>query len=103
MEREAQLLLQPERRATAVRLDFTRHQRRDSTWASSIESTPSAAPRRSRSGEDTLTSYEVGLKSTWGDGRTRFNAAAFYYDYEDFQTFRFELLNQVIFNTMPTR
>jgi hypothetical protein len=41
----------------------------------------------------------VGLKSTWGDGRTRFNAAAFYYDYEDFQTFRFELLNQIIFNT----
>ena len=50
-------------------------------------------------GEETLTSYEVGLKSTWGDGRTRFNAAAFYYDYEDFQTFRFELLNQIIFNT----
>ena len=41
----------------------------------------------------------MGLKSTWGDGRTRFNAAAFYYDYEDFQTFRFELLNQIIFNT----
>jgi iron complex outermembrane receptor protein len=50
-------------------------------------------------GEETLTSYEVGLKSTWGGGRTRFNAAAFYYDYEDFQTFRFELLNQIIFNT----
>ncbi len=50
-------------------------------------------------GEETLTSYEVGLKSTWGEGRTRFNAAAFYYDYEDFQTFRFELLNQIIFNT----
>jgi len=49
-------------------------------------------------GEETLTSYEVGLKSTWGGGRTRLNAAAFYYDYEDFQTFRFELLNQVIFN-----
>jgi iron complex outermembrane receptor protein len=49
-------------------------------------------------GEETLTSYEVGFKSTFGDGRTRLNAAAFYYDYEDFQTFRFELLNQVIFN-----
>jgi iron complex outermembrane recepter protein len=49
-------------------------------------------------GEETLTSYEVGFKSTLGDGRTRFNAAAFYYDYEDFQTFRFELLNQIIFN-----
>jgi iron complex outermembrane recepter protein len=50
-------------------------------------------------GEETLTSYEVGFKSTLADGRTRLNGAAFYYDYKDFQTFRFELLNQVIFNT----
>jgi iron complex outermembrane receptor protein len=49
--------------------------------------------------EETLSSYEVGFKSTLMDGRTRFNASAFYYDYKDFQTFRFELLNQVIFNT----
>ena len=39
------------------------------------------------------------LQVDLGDGRTRLNAAAFYYDYKDFQTFRFELLNQVIFNT----
>ncbi len=50
-------------------------------------------------GEEKLTSYEIGFKSTWGDRRTRLNGAVFYYDYEDFQTFRFELLNQVIFNT----
>lgn len=50
-------------------------------------------------GEETLTSFELGFKSTWAPGRTRLNAAAFYYDYEDFQTFRFELLNQIIFNT----
>ena len=49
--------------------------------------------------EETLSSYEVGFKSTLMDGRTRFNASAFYYDYKDFQTFRFELLNQIIFNT----
>jgi iron complex outermembrane receptor protein len=49
--------------------------------------------------EETLTSYEVGFKSTIFDGTTRLNGAAFYYDYKDFQTFRFELLNQVIFNT----
>lgn len=49
-------------------------------------------------GEETLRSYEVGFKSTIFDGRARFNGSAFYYDYEDFQTFRFELLNQVIFN-----
>jgi len=49
-------------------------------------------------GEETLRSYEIGFKSTIFDGRARFNGSAFYYDYEDFQTFRFELLNQVIFN-----
>jgi iron complex outermembrane receptor protein len=32
-----------------------------------------------------LTSYELGLKSEWFDGRLNFNAAAFYYDYEDIQ------------------
>jgi iron complex outermembrane recepter protein len=48
--------------------------------------------------EETLRSYEVGFKSTILDGRARFNGSAFYYDYDDFQTFRFELLNQVIFN-----
>ncbi|HET6630938.1 MAG TPA: TonB-dependent receptor [Woeseiaceae bacterium] len=50
-------------------------------------------------GDETLRSYEVGFKSTLFDGRARFNGSAFYYDYQDFQTFRFELLNQVIFNT----
>ncbi|MEZ5500234.1 MAG: TonB-dependent receptor [Steroidobacteraceae bacterium] len=50
-------------------------------------------------GEETLTSYELGFKSTFAGGTTRFNGAAYYYDYKDFQTFRFELLNQVIFNT----
>ena len=49
--------------------------------------------------EETLHSYELGFKSTLMGGRTRFNASAFYYDYKDFQTFRFELLNQIIFNT----
>lgn len=49
--------------------------------------------------EETLTSLEVGFKSTLGGGNTRLNGSAFYYDYSDFQTFRFELLNQVIFNT----
>lgn len=49
-------------------------------------------------GDETLLSYEVGFKSTIFDGRARLNGSAFYYDYQDFQTFRFELLNQVIFN-----
>ncbi len=49
--------------------------------------------------DETLTSFEVGFKSTLGGGRTRLNGSAFFYDYEDFQTFRFELLNAIIFNT----
>ena len=50
-------------------------------------------------GKETLTSFEAGFKSTFADGRARLNGSAFYYDYADFQTFRFELLNQIIFNT----
>lgn len=37
--------------------------------------------------EETLTAYEVGLKSTLFDRRLRFNAAAFYYDYQDLQLY----------------
>ena len=50
-------------------------------------------------GPETLTSLEIGFKSTFAGGRARLNGSAFSYDYEDFQTFRFELLNQVIFNS----
>jgi iron complex outermembrane receptor protein len=34
---------------------------------------------------ETLTSIEAGLKLSLADNRVRFNAAAFYYDYKDFQ------------------
>jgi len=37
--------------------------------------------------DEILTSYEVGIKSTFSDGRVRVNASVFYYDYEDFQAF----------------
>lgn len=50
-------------------------------------------------GPEELTSLEVGFKSTFAGGRARLNGSAFAYDYADFQTFRFELLNQVIFNS----
>ncbi len=53
-------------------------------------------------GEETLYALELGFKATLGDGAARLNASVFSYDYRDFQTFRFELLNQVIFNTDAT-
>jgi len=34
---------------------------------------------------ETLDAYETGLKSTWLDGRVRFNTAAYYYDYKNYQ------------------
>jgi len=48
--------------------------------------------------EEELNAFEVGLKSTIFGGTTRFNAAAFYYDYTDMQVFAFQFFNQVIFN-----
>ncbi|WP_212541910.1 TonB-dependent receptor [Sphingopyxis indica] len=37
--------------------------------------------------EETLTAYEIGLKSTLLDRRLRLNAAGFYYDYKDLQLY----------------
>ncbi|NIB40780.1 TonB-dependent receptor [Pseudomaricurvus alkylphenolicus] len=42
-----------------------------------------------RHDEETLHSYELGIKTEFGDGLARFNATAFYYDYEDYQSFSF--------------
>lgn len=39
-------------------------------------------------GSETLHAFELGLKSQLFDRRLRFNAAAFYYDYEDYQAFK---------------
>ena len=52
--------------------------------------------------EENLTAYEVGFKTDLFGGRSRLNAAAFYYDYSDYQAFAFVNLNQVIFNTDAT-
>jgi iron complex outermembrane receptor protein len=48
--------------------------------------------------KEELNAFEVGYKSTIFDGSTRFNAAAFYYDYSDMQVFAFQFFNQIIFN-----
>lgn len=48
---------------------------------------------------ETLTSYEVGYKSEWFDHRLRFNAAAYYYDYHNYQALIYTLgLEQLIIN-----
>jgi iron complex outermembrane receptor protein len=49
-------------------------------------------------GSETLDAYEVGFKSTVLGDTTRINGSLFYYDYQDFQTFQWLILNQVIFN-----
>ena len=49
--------------------------------------------------EETLHAYEIGFKAELFGGTTRFNASGFYYDFTDYQTLRFELLNTIIFNT----
>lgn len=49
-------------------------------------------------GQEVLTSFEVGSKSQWADGRVRFNAAAFYYDYNNYQAFFLAGLSQSIAN-----
>ena len=45
--------------------------------------------------EEELNNYEIGLKSTFLDGRVRLNAALFYSDYEDFQVQTVTTINGV--------
>ena len=44
---------------------------------------------RIRHDEETLHAFEAGIKTEFADGRVRFNATAFYYDYDDYQAFTF--------------
>ena len=45
-----------------------------------------------------LTSYEIGSKQTFDDGRAHLNGAIYYYNYSDYQAFNLILLNTVIGN-----
>lgn len=49
--------------------------------------------------EETLTSYEIGFKTEFFEGRYRINGAVFYYDYKDFQAFQLIGIGQSVFNT----
>jgi iron complex outermembrane receptor protein len=50
--------------------------------------------------QEELTSYEIGFKSEFADGRARLNGAAFYYQYNDYQAFLFDSvsLSNFLFN-----
>lgn len=48
--------------------------------------------------EETLTAYELGLKSELFNGKATFNSAVFYYDYKGFQAFSFDQLTSVVTN-----
>ena len=45
-----------------------------------------------------LLAFEAGFKSTFQNGRTRFNGSAFYYDYTDYQAFLFVGVGGVVIN-----
>jgi len=48
--------------------------------------------------QETLTSYEIGEKITFLDGRARLNSAIFYYDYQNYQGFLVKYLTTVVQN-----
>ncbi len=58
----------------------------------------SAGPDEIKYDEETLTSYEIGLKAAMLENRLRFNATAFYYDYEDLQALTFKGTSSFITN-----
>lgn len=48
--------------------------------------------------KEVLYSLESGIKKTTADGRTRFHLDAFYYDYQDYQTFLFTGVAGIVIN-----
>lgn len=48
--------------------------------------------------KEVLLSYEAGFKTTFNDGKTRLNGAAYYYDYSDYQAFLFVGVGGVVIN-----
>lgn len=49
-------------------------------------------------GDETLLSYEGGFKLTVADGKLRLNGAAYYYDYQDYQSFLFTGVSGLVVN-----
>lgn len=59
---------------------------------------PSVDPTEFKFDEERILSTEVGVKSEFLSHRLRVNADAFYYDYKNFQAFKFNGLTQLVFN-----
>ena len=51
---------------------------------------------------EVLTNFEGGVKYAFPDGKTRFNAAAFHYDYKDYQAFLFSGVGGIVINADAT-
>jgi len=51
---------------------------------------------------EVLINYEGGVKYTFPDGRTRFNASVFHYDYKDYQAFLFSGVGGIVINADAT-
>ena len=47
---------------------------------------------------ENLTNYEMGIKSTVLEGRSRLNASVYYYDYRGYQAFLYQLSSGVVVN-----
>ncbi len=55
-----------------------------------------------RYNDERLTSVELGLKSTFWDGKARLNAAVFHYDYKNYQGFFLDVVTQIVENIDAT-
>lgn len=64
-----------------------------------LDLTDGVLPESTPYQEETLDSYELGLKTTLSDGKLRLNGTLFYYDYHDYQALSFSGLSQFIDNT----
>jgi iron complex outermembrane receptor protein len=53
-------------------------------------------------GDEVLSAYEIGFKSVFWDNTVKFNTAAYYYDYKDYQASRWDGLGNVITNNDST-
>ena len=60
--------------------------RRPAVLAASVPTTPFGAPVFNEVEEETVDSYEAGLKTVLADGALRLDGAVFFYDYQNFQT-----------------